>query len=183
MKRTTKAFIILSILAVALIVTGCNLFNSVKEAVEQTYNTWYIYSGDKTISIPLGSDADAEDDSSSTKSLENVELYVYYDNEDGLTVAVQAKTEQNVELLGGLASKKTTVYTGGTKKYTKEQFSPLKWTALMTNISFEEDDEPKVSKHPDECIILAGDDAGDLKIQWKKVLARIMFKQFLGEDL
>ena len=182
MKNITKAFIILSVFAVSLILTGCNLFERVKDAVEQTYDTWYIYSGDKTISIPLGSDADAEDDTS-TKSLDDVELYVYYDSDEGLTVAVQAKTEQNVELLGGLASKKITTYTGGTKKYTKEQFGPVKWTTLMTNVHFEEDYEPAVSKRPEECIILAGDDAGDLKIQWKKVLARIMFRQLLGEDL
>ena len=181
MKKISKIFVGLIVLAGIVMTTGCNLFNQAKEAVESTYDTWYLYTGDQTISIPLGSNADDED-GTSTKSLDNVEFYVYYDEDDGLKIAVQAETEQNVELLGGLASKKITTYTGGTKQYTKEQFGPVKWAALITNVSFEEADEPEVSDHPEKCIILVGDEAEDLKIQWKKVLKRCLINALLGED-
>ena len=181
MKKITRAFLFTFILASMLAVTGCNLFNSAKNVIESTYDTWYVYTGNQTINIPLGANADDESDTVG-KSLNDVELYVYFDSDEGLKVAVQAETEQNVELLGGLASKKITTYTGGTKQYTKEQFGAVKWAALITNVSFEEADEPEVSAHPDRCIILAGDEAGDLKIQWKKVLKRKLIEALLGED-
>ncbi len=181
MKKLTKLFAGLVIIAGIVMITGCNLFEQAKEAVESTYNTWYVYTGDKTINIPLGSDADDEN-GTSAKQLEDVEFYVYYDGDDGLQIAVQAETEQNVELLGGLLSQKTTIYTGGTKQYSKEQFGAVKWTGMISSFPFEEADEPEVSANPDKCIILMGDDAGDLKIQWKKVLKRVLINQLLGED-
>ena len=181
MKKIGKIFVGLIVLAGIVMTTGCNLFNQAKEAVESTYDTWYLYTGDQTISIPLGSNADDED-GTSTKSLDNVEFYVYYDEDDGLKIAVQAETEQNVELLGGLAQKKLTTYTGGTKQYSKDDFKPYKWAGMISTFPFEEADEPEVSAHPDRCIILAGDEAGDLKIQWKKVLKRKLIETILGED-
>ena len=180
MKKTTKIFIAISLVLAAFVTTGCDLYNRAKEAVENTYNTWYVYSGDQSISIPLGSNADDED-GTSAKSLDNVEFYVYYDGDDGLKVAVQAKSKQNVELLGGLITKETQIYTGGTKQYTKEQFGPVQWTGMISALPFEETNEPQVSKNPDECIILAGDEAGDLKIQWQKVLKRVLINKLLGE--
>ena len=181
MKKITRAFLFTFILASMLVVTGCGLFDRAREAVEETYDTWYLYTGEQTLSIPLGSDADDESDTV-TKSLDNVEFYVYFDADDGLKVAVQAETEQNVELLGGLATKKITTYTGGTKQYTKKQFGAVKWAAMMSTVPFEEADEPEVSANPDRCIILVGDEAGDLKIQWKKVLKRCLINALLGDD-
>lgn len=181
MKKIASVFVFLSILSIMLVVTSCNLFNQAKAVVESTYDKWYQYSGDKTINIPLGADAD-EEEGTSAKSLENVELYVYFDSDDGLKIAVQAKTEQNVELLGGLITKTTNIYTGGTRQYTKEEFGAVKWTTVMTTIPFEEADEPEVSANPDECIILAGDNAGELKIQWRKVLRKYMINMLFGED-
>lgn len=181
MKKLTKIFAGLIILATVAITTGCNLFEQAKDAVEATYNTWYVYAGETAINIPLGSDADDEN-GTSAKQLEDVEFYVYYDGDDGLKIAVQAETEQNVELLGGLVSQKATLYTGGTKQYSKSQFGAVKWAGMISALPFEEADEPEVSAHPEKCIILMGEEAGDLKIQWKKVLKRVLINQLLGED-
>ena len=171
MKKITRAFLFTFILASMLAVTGCNLFNSAKNVIESTYDTWYLYTGNQTINIPLGANADDESDTVG-KSLNDVELYVYFDSDEGLKVAVQAETEQNVELLGGIKKKKITTYTGGT----------VKWAALIANVSLEESEEPEVSANPEKCIILVGDEAEDLKIQWKKVLKRCLINALLGED-
>ena len=160
-------------------ITSCGLFESVKEALEESYNTWYVYTGDMKIDIPLGADADAEDEDSAAHMLKDVDFYLYFDADDGLTIAVQSECEQNVDVLGGLMSQTVTMYAGGTKQY--PDFSELKWQGAFMNLQqdLEECDEPAVSATPDKCLILAGDTAKDCKIQWKKVLATILLNQML----
>lgn len=180
MKKLTRTFFILSILLSTFVFSACGLVGSAKQVIEQTYDQWYVYEGDSSIKIPLGADAEADENSADTSYLNNVDIYLYFSPGDGLTVAIQSETQQNVEVLGGLLSQNVKVYSGGTKKYPK--INALGWASIVANIPLETADEPEVSAHPENCLILAGDDAKNFKIQWKKVLARIIYKKFIGED-
>lgn len=181
MKKITRTFVVLTVLLGVLSLTGCGLFESVKEALEESHDTWFKYTGDTQIDIPLGSDADADEKSAAAHTLQDVELYLYFDADEGLTVAVQSSYNQNVDVLGGLVTQTVTMYTGGTKTYT--DFTALKWDTAYMNLqmNLEECDEPEVSAHPEKCLILAGDDAKDCKIQWKKVLANILLQKLFEE--
>ena len=171
MKKLFNVFIILSVLFCAVAATGCG------DVLEPTYNTWYKYEG--TFDIPLGSDT--SEDADSLLNLKNSELYVYYDADEGLTVAVQSTKEQDVELLGGLTSYTVDMIIGGQKTYTKEkgQFGPGRWTALMLLGTFEESNTPEIVKNPEQCIDLS--EGLQNGIQWKKVLKKILIQQLLGD--
>ena len=47
MKKITRAFLFTFILASMLVVTGCGLFDRAREAVEETYDTWNLYTGEQ----------------------------------------------------------------------------------------------------------------------------------------
>ena len=175
MKKITRAFMILTVVAIALMTAGCGLGERVKESLEETYEVWYKYNGQAGLKIPVG----ASDDDSNGSYMENAEFYVYYDD-DGLTVAVQSSKKENVELYGGLVSTTQTIYVGGTKHYSKSEFGPVRWTALIGSGNFEEDDEPKVYSSPEECIILTGNDSNSITIQWKKVLAQYLVNRLFS---
>ena len=178
MKKITGVITILAVLAGTLLATGCGL----GEAIRATYYKWYKYTGDVKINIPLGSDANADDKGDGLHTLKDAEFYVYFDPDEGLTLAVQSEKTENVEMLGGLFSTDVEVTMGGTKQYPTSKFGVGNWTTLKTTVTLTACDAPKVYSDPEHCVILAGDKAGEFKIQWKKVFARTLFKALLGED-
>lgn len=184
MKKLTKLFAGLVIFASSLMLTSC-LFDW-----EQTYETWYKYRGD-SLSIPVvaKADADAEADASGIASgmMEDAEFYVWFSPDDGLKIAVQSTSEQEISIGNGLLTTTADIVTGGYKTYeNKSDFSSLKWKALYASGLFEESSTPEVVAHPEKCIILAGDsedgNANKFDFHWKKVLKQILINQLLGED-
>ena len=174
MKKLTKLVAAMALLAGILMLTGCGL------NIKKTYNHWYKYEGDQTLDIPLGNigSSDDESDSSKTGAIKNAEFYVYYSQSEGLTVAVQTKSTENIEIAGGLKTVQTTITTGGTKKY--PDFEASKWAALMLLGSFEQCSAPKIVADPESCVNIT--DIIDGEIQWKKVLKKILINKLLGDD-
>ena len=142
-----------------------------------------MYSNEEGLSIPVSDLSDADSmDSSAGKLMENAQLYVYYDEDDGLTVAVQSTKAQKIQLAGGLLETSVDVVTGATKKYTTKEFGMVKWGLLVASGLFETTSTPEVVAHPDRCIILAGEGEGaEFSFQWKKLLKNILLEQLLGE--
>ncbi len=178
MKKIMKILLAAAVFAGTVMMTGCGLGERIKE----TYDTWYQYNREGGLSIPVSDASDSDSLADSTgKMMENAQFYVYYDEDEGLTIAVQSTKDQNIELAGGLLSTSVAVVTGGTKQYTNTEFKPYKWAALMATGAFSESSTPKVVSDPDNCIILTGEGENDFSFQWKKVLKQILLEKLLGE--
>lgn len=172
MKKFFNLLIATSIFICGLFFTGCN-----KEAIiNNTANQWYSYP--QTVNIPLGLTGDEE---SPVNTLENANIYFYFDEEDGLTVAIQAETEKSVAILGGLLNQSVEVTAGASYQFGIDKFGSTKWALLFSVSGFRQCDEPKVVSDPDNCIILGGENAKDTKVLWKKVLAEVILNKLLGE--
>ena len=177
MKKFLTMFGAAAVLLCGILFTSCSNGSDNSNAnaiglqtiITSTYGKWYKYSGSKTIKIPL-SDVDDENASSQKHELQNVDVYVYFQPDTGLKVAVQAEKEQNVEIFNGLLTQSVNVTMGGVKQYDADKFGSGKFTAS---------DTPKIVAHPDQCIKL--DDFADYKIQWKKVLTNVLINYLLGE--
>ncbi len=163
MKKITRAFMILSIIVGILAVTSCNLIDSVKEAIEETYDTWYVYNSE--LSVPVA----GENSSSSDGMLNNAQLYVRFDADDGLEVLVCTTKAQSISYLGGAYEVEANLTTGGKKEYSIQEFGPVKWSALMATGRFEEDDPPKIDIQLDN--VLNG------QFNLKRLLAQLLLAQ------
>ena len=180
MKKMTRFIAAAAIILSGLLLVSCGATETIKEIIDSTHKTWYKYSGSTNIEIPLGAD-DNSDSSESSENLQNAEIYVYYDH--GLTVAVQSVSEHDVELYGGLFSTTQEVVVGGTKTYTEEEFGTGKWTALLAAANFKKQNgAPKIVSDPEHCIVVSGDGAQNLKIQWKKFLKQKLVDKLLGDE-
>lgn len=181
MKKITKLIAALAVFASVLMLCGCAFDWT------QTYDTWYKYKKAEGLNIPIvdAANAEAEADATGIASgvMENAEFYVKFNPNKGLTVVVQSTKAQEISIGGGLLTTSVDVVTGGKKTYSKDQFGKVKWVALYGTGLFEESSEPKVSSHPEQCIILADDegDANNFNFQWKKVLKQILIQKLLGE--
>lgn len=166
MKKYVKIFAAVAVILAGVIVTGCGAAQALIEQIEATYDTWYKYNG--TLNIPLGN-SDATESDTKLDDLKNAEVFVYFNKEDGLKVAVQATSVQDVELLNGWISTTQDVHVGGTKTF--DSFDSIKWTLLIESGKFTESSEPEISSGTGTCIQLIGDDnSQNITIQWKKVL-------------
>lgn len=178
MKKFSKILCAAALLLYGFMITGCGAAEAIKEQLEGTYDKWYKYNGNTKIDIPLG-DTDDENDSSKLHDLKDVEFYVYFNEQDGLKVAIQTTKEENVEMLGGLIEQKVDVTIGGVKEYTIDEFGKAKWTSLISIVPRQEVSAPKIVADPDACVKL--DNLKDYKIQWKKVLKKTLINTLLGE--
>ena len=175
MKKIFKTLVAASVLLSGFVFTGCEFF--IQMSLKNTEGKWYKYGGEVP-AIPIGAPGDTNEDTQ-TGSLENAELYFYFENGEGLKVAIQAETTQNVELFGGAVQTEMKLVTGSVHTY--DDFSAKKWVALTKLGTFAECDAPKVVTNPDECLLIGGEEANDMQIQWKKVLANIILSKLLGE--
>ena len=184
MKKFLTIMTAAAVLLCGTVLTGCGL----KEVVSDSYNQWYKYKSNTPLNIPVLTDdtrQDLDTTSESSQYLQNAELYFYYNPDNGLKVAVQTTSTQEVSMLNGLYSQQMKVVMGGTKQYAPEDFGSVKWTALWTSGKIEKSDEPQISAHPDQCILLNGltDDGNGNhpKIQWRKFLANYLLTVLIGE--
>ena len=177
MKIMTAALVLLS----GLLLAGCGVKEIIKETVDDSYNQWYKYKSEKQIDIPLvaNSTLDTPDAEESTDTLKNAEIYFYFNPDEGLTVAVQSVTTQDVEMVKNLISTKVDFVVGSTKKYTLQEFGKIKWAALWGSGKVEKADAPKIITNPKECIILGGENSPT--IQWKKFLANYLLNKLLDD--
>jgi hypothetical protein len=190
MKKIFRTLIAASVLICGFAFTSCGFLLQKKEGDEDltlkdylinqklknTENKWFKYDGEVP-DIPLGLTDDSENDAQTGK-LENAQLYLYYNRDKGLTVAIQAESEQVIELFGGAASTSMKLVTGNVNTY--ENFSVTRWITLSELAAMSPSDEPQVVSEPDKCILIGGDESNDIKIQWKKVLANIIISKLLG---
>ena len=183
MKKITKLFVGLVLFSSTLLLSGC-MFDWTT-----TYDNWYKYKKAEGLDIPIVDVANAEAESDATGiasgTMKNAEMYVCFNPDKGLTIAIQSTKEQQIDIAGGLLTTSVDVVTGGTKTYPKESFGKAKWMALYGTGLFEESKTPKVISNPSECIILASDENGEANkfdFQWKKVLKQILINKLLGED-
>lgn len=173
MKKCIKLIAGLTFLAGILSITSCGLK---KTLLDDTQDQWYKYNG--TVEIPIGKSDNSENDTLLDK-LTQPEFYVYFNEDDGLTVAIQSDYEQDINLFCGLYSTTTKFPVGGYKQYTPEEFGTVKWTALIALGDFKKCSEPGVVKGNQAVNLF-----NDLKkggIQWKKVLKNILLESLLGE--
>lgn len=174
MKKLMNVLLAVAVLAGAVMMSGCGLRDYAK------YDTWYKYKSVDGISIPVGAAGTADSETAVGQMMENAELYVCYNETNGLKIAVQSTKEQKIEIAGGLLETSVDVVTGGTKEYTKEEFGPGKWTTLIVVTGkFEECNAPKIVTNPEQCINLTNNE--NFTFQWKKVLRNILINQLLGE--
>lgn len=183
MKKTTKILSIVLILFAGLIISSCDLFNQIKDAVEDTYDTWYKYNGE-SLDLPVTANANADDENpSGSELLKKAQIYVLFNETKGLTLAVQAQSSENVSLLGDLISTEVKVTTGSVKQYTIEEFGATKWSVLALSGNFEKCKIPEVAKDPlpPGVILLNGEGTKGFNLQWKKVLREYLINQLLGD--
>lgn len=182
MKKLTKIMIAAAVLLCGFVVTGCGAAETIKEIVDGTHNQWYKYKSEKSIDIPVlaGSEADDDNTAESANKLKDAEIYLYYDSNDGLLVAIQSKTEQKVEMLHGLYSQNLTIPMGATKQFTKEEFGTAKWTSLTLAVQLEKSSAPEIVTNPDGCIVL-GKNGNDPKIQWKKSIVNYLLSNLIED--
>ena len=173
MKKISKLLAVMTVVASVFMICGCGL----KDAIDATHNKWYKYNNESGVDIPLGSDT--SEDAASALDLKNAEFYVYFDDEDGLLVAVQSTKSENVELYKGLMSTTVDVTIGSTKQYTKEQFGTGRWATMIALGNFVKCDAPKIVTDPNGCFVITN--ALENGIQWKKVLRNILINRLLGE--
>ena len=190
MKKIYKTLVAASVLLCGLVFTGCGFLLEKEEnedltlkdyyinkKLEKTEKIWFQYQGEVP-DIPIGAKTDTNEDAQTGK-LENAELYLYFDRDEGLKVAVQAETTQQVGLFGGAITTNMKLVTGSVHIY--EDFTTAKWITLTEVAALKEADEPKVSSNPDECLIIGGDEANSITVQWKRVLANIILEKLLAE--
>ena len=175
MKKIIRTLVAASVLICGMVFTGCDMFLNFK--LKNTEGKWFKYEGEVP-DIPLGLTDDSKDDPDTGK-LKNAELYLYFDRDNGLTVAIQAESKQTVELFGGAASTELKLITGNVNTY--DDFTTSKWIALTEVAPMTACEAPKVYTNPDECLLIGGEESNNIKIQWKKVLANIIINKLLGE--
>ena len=139
------------------------MVDTVKEAIEETYDTWYVY--DSELSLPI---AEPNRDGSGGV-LNNAQLYVRFDADDGLEVLVCTTKAQTISYLGGAYEVEANLTTGGKKEYSTEQFGPVRWSGLMATGRFEEEDPPKIDIQLDS--VLNGE------FNLKRLLAQLLLAQ------
>ena len=179
MKNKRFGFFAAALCFCALFMTACSSSGSdsgIESLFAGTYNQWYKYNG--SAQIPLGA-ADDDTEGSNTSLLKSVELYCKFNPAAGLTIAVQASKEQNIEVFNGLGTTTANVTMGGTKEYGLDKFGMAKWIAVYSAVNLKSSSTPKIVSNPDECIKL--DNFDNFKIQWKKVLANLLVNKLLGE--
>lgn len=190
MKKIFRTLVAASVLLTAFAFTGCGFLLEknededltlkdyvINQKLKKTEKIWFKYKGEVP-AIPIGAKTDV-DENSETGKLENAEIFLYFDRDEGLKVAIQAETTQQVGLFGGAITTDMKLVTGSVHVY--EDFTTAKWITLTEFSALEEAEEPKVSSNPDECLIIGGDEANSITIQWKKVLANIIIEKLLGE--
>ena len=180
MKKILTIMTAAAVLLAGLIFTGCGAKEIIKESVDSSYKQWYKYKSTKTINIPVvAADGDTETAGESTETLKNAEIYFYFDPAEGLTVAVQSVTTQDVEMLNNLIQTRVDFVIGSTKKYTLQEFGKYKWAALWGSGKVEKASAPKIITNPTECIQLGG--PNQPTIQWKKFLANYLLNKLLED--
>ena len=175
MKKITKLIAVFSLVASVIMMCGCGIKDYAK------YDTWYKYNKEGGLDIPVGAAGTADSLDATGQSMKNAELYVFYNQTDGLKLAVQSTKTQNIEIAGGLLQTSVDVVTGGTKEYPTSEFSSARWTALILSGNFTECSAPKIVTNPEQCINLTNNE--NFTFQWKKVLKRILINKLLGEDI
>ncbi len=182
MKKLITIMSIAALFLSGIVFTSCGVAEAVKETVNDSYNTWYKYNGEKKVNIPLvtNADQDTDDAAESSTKLENADIYFMFNPENGLTVAIQAVTKQNVEVLGGLVTNRMDFVVGSTNTYPVEKFGKAKWAALWGSGKISKDSAPKIYTNPKECINLNDEKEGP-KIQWKKFLANYLLNSLLDD--
>ena len=183
MKKFLKILTCAAILISGLALTGCGAKEIIKETINDSYNSWYKYKSNKQIDVPLISASAIEDDNDpeSTNKLKNAEIYVKFNPDSGLTVAIQSVTNQEVSLLGGLYTTNMDVVVGDTKEFPLTQFDKKKWYAVWGSGKFEKASAPKIVTNPSECITLGSEKAPNSKIQWKKFIANYLLNKLLDD--
>jgi len=185
MKKFLKIMTAAAVLLCGLALTGCGAAETIKETVIETvndsYNQWYKYS--KQVNVPLLSSTVEENDETpeSTNKLKDAQIYVKFNPEEGLKIAVQSVTNQEVELLGGLYKQNMDIVVGDTYDVSLTKFGKKSWYTLWGSGKFEKDSAPKIITNPEECIIIGSDKAPASKIQWKKFIANYLLDSLLDD--
>ena len=141
MKKTTKIFLILTVVAAALITTGCEFFKRAKAYYEETYNTWYKYN--KEVKIPV---AGEEGDNRTDGTLDHAYVYVKFNATDGLDVLVCTTQKQTINFMGTGYEVEASVTTGAEKHYPiDEKVNTASWIVMMESGNFVEGNPPEIN--------------------------------------
>ena len=139
MKKIMKVLLAAAILLGTMALTGC-MFG------DETYDTWYKYDGDIK-NLPV---ADAGTAAGADGMMENAQLYVKYNGDEGLTICVVTTTKQTISCAGGLVEiPDVEVAVGGEKKFAKSEFGPTRWNIIVRLADFVEEDPPKYNNVPE----------------------------------
>lgn len=187
MKKITKILAAAAVLACGLVLSGCAAAETIKETVVEnvngSYKQWYKYKSKNKVDVPLLDASVTEEDNTpeSTNKLKDAQIYLYFDPDAGLTVAIQSTTTQEVSLLGGLYTQNMDVVVGDYKDFPLEKFGKKSWYTVWGSGKLEKSSEPKIHSNPDECIRIGTNKAPNSKIQWKKFLANYLLNSLIEE--
>ena len=161
MKKITNILIILGVLATAFVATSCG-------GVNNTYDTWYKYT--ETIDkLPIANAGTTDKGEVGDGMLKDAQLYLKFNDTDGLTIRVITLTKQTVSFAGGAYEiPDVTVAVGGEKTYSTADFGPVKWELLIRLGSFVKEDP--TSTYTDISKALAG------QFNLKRILAEFLLK-------
>ena len=139
MKKLTGVLTILAVMAGMMMMSGCELFNAVKDYYKSTYDVWYLYNKEVNVEI-------AEESETATDGILNdAKVYVKFKPEYGMDVLVCTTKEQSISYLGGAYEVKANLTTGGTKHYDEdEKINRGTWIAMVESGKFTRQDPPKI---------------------------------------
>ena len=187
MKKITRFIAAAAIILSGLLLVSCEAVQTIKEtvveSVNDSYKQWYKYKSKNQVDVPL-LDANVEEQDNAADSpnkLKNAEIYLYFDPDNGLTVAIQSVTNQEVTLLGGLYKQNMDVVVGDFKEFPLEKFGKKSWYTVWGSGKLEKCSAPKIYTDTDSCIRIGTDQAPNSKIQWKRFIANYLLNSLLDE--
>lgn len=158
MKKLINVLFILGILAGSMVLSSCG--------IKQTFDKWYKYNGTFD-ELPIATAGTTDTGTQGDGTLKNAELYVSYNESNGLTLRVISKTKQTISFAGGAYEiPDVTVVFGAEQTYGPSEFGVGKWTLLVKLGSFIEEDPP--SNYNDISAALKG------KLNLKRIITEIL---------
>lgn len=173
MKKIASVFAVLTVLLGVITITGCDLFEDVKDRIEDKYDTWYMYNnnGKKYVQIQL----DSSDEGETEGLFKNAQVFIKFNPDDGLDVLICSTQQQTISFLGGAYTTEAEMTTGATKNYPPSTtINTASFLAMLETKKFEKEDPPKIDMTLEQ--VLNG------KFNLKRFLVQLLAGKLLEDE-
>ena len=163
MKKLINVLFVLAVLAGSLLLSSCG--------IRETFDTWYKSKGDIP-QLPIADESQLLEGENGM--LKDAQLYVRFNDVDGLTIRILSETIQTITIGGGAYEIDGIKVSVGTEKtYPTSDFGLAKWTALIKLGSFVEANPPEIQN-----------DIGQFfegKLNLKRIIVEFLINKLLQE--